>query len=272
MELYDAIFYRKSVRNYSNKKVTIALMEEVKNISSNITYLNNDLNIKAHVIERGHLIHFLMGKKHKLKAPHYIVLTSNKGEGYLGNIGFAAEEIVLQLTILGVATCWLECNLKREDILEFIDIEDINEDNVNDENQENMEENLEYPIALIAFGYAQESEKLFREQDDDIDRKHIKKVCKKIDKKYTNIVEAVRLAPSIKNIQPWVLYKDIDGLSIYEEKQKKHIRDMSKISMGIALRHLDIACKKFELKIDFSKTNAKNRIGKEYYITVIFNQ
>ena len=122
MELYDAIFYRKSVRNYSNKKVTIALMEEVKNISSNITYLNNDLNIKAHVIERGHLIHFLMGKKHKLKAPHYILLTSNKGENYLENIGFAAEEIVLQLTILGIATCWLECNLKREDVLEFTDI------------------------------------------------------------------------------------------------------------------------------------------------------
>ena len=121
MELYDAIFYRKSIRKYSNKKVTTELIEEIKNISSNITYLNKDLNIKAHVVERGHLIHFLMGKKNKLKAPHYIVLTSNKGEGYLENIGFAAEEIVLQLTILGVATCWLECDLKREDILELVD-------------------------------------------------------------------------------------------------------------------------------------------------------
>ena len=35
-------------------------LEEIKNISSNITYLNKDLNIKAHVVERGHLIHFLM--------------------------------------------------------------------------------------------------------------------------------------------------------------------------------------------------------------------
>ena len=266
MELYDAIFYRKSVRNYSNKKVTTALMEEVKNISSNITYLNNDLNIKAHVIERGHLIQFLMGKKHKLKAPHYIVLTSNKGENYLENIGFAAEEIVLQLTILGVATCWLECDLKREDILEFTDIKDIDE---NDEEVDNIEENLEYPLALIAFGYPEVSEKLFREQGDEIDRKSIKQVCKKIDKEYTNIIEAVRLAPSIKKSQPWVLYKDVDGFSIYEEKQKKYIRDMSKISMGIALKHLDIACNKNNIDVVYEKRNKKNKVGKEYYINVI---
>jgi len=266
MELYDAIFYRKSVRNYSNKKVTTELMEEVKNISSNITYLNNDLNINAHVIERGHLIHFLMGKKHKIKAPHYILLTSNKGENYLENIGFAAEEIVLQLTILGVATCWLECDLKREDILEFTDIKDIDE---NDEEVDNIEENLEYPLALIAFGYPEGSEKLFREQDDEIDRKNINKVCKKIDKKYTDIIEAVRLAPSIKNSQPWVLYKDVDGFSIYEEKQKKYTRDMSKISMGIALRHFDIACKANNIEVKYDNKNKKNKLGKSYYINAI---
>ena len=31
MELYDAIFYRKSTRKYSNKKVKEGLLEEVKN-------------------------------------------------------------------------------------------------------------------------------------------------------------------------------------------------------------------------------------------------
>ena len=268
MELYDAIFYRKSIRKYSNKKITSELMEEIKNISSNITYLNRNLNIKAHVVERGHLIHFLMGKKNKLKAPHYIVLTSNKGEGYLENIGFAAQEIDLQLTILGVATCWLECDLRRLDFLEFVDIQRLEEIN-EDEEQENIEENLEYPFALIAFGYAQESEKLFREQDEDIDRKNIKKVCKKIDKRYTNIIESVRLAPSIKNSQPWILYKDVDGFSIYEEKQKKNIRDMSKISMGIALRHIDIVCKKNGIDVVYEKINKKNKVGKEYCINIV---
>ena len=45
MELYDAIFYRKSTRKYSNKKVKEGLLEEVKNACSQITYLNKELDL-----------------------------------------------------------------------------------------------------------------------------------------------------------------------------------------------------------------------------------
>ncbi len=34
MELYDAIFYRKSIKNYSNKLIKETLMDEVKNACS----------------------------------------------------------------------------------------------------------------------------------------------------------------------------------------------------------------------------------------------
>ena len=98
MELYDAIFYRKSIKNYSNKLIKETLMDEVKNACSNLTYMNNELNIKAHVVDRGHLINLLMGKSFNIKAPHYIVVTSNKGEDYLQNVGFALEKVVLKLT------------------------------------------------------------------------------------------------------------------------------------------------------------------------------
>ena len=47
MELYDAIFYRKSTRKYSNKKVKEGLLEEVKNACSQITYLNKELDINV---------------------------------------------------------------------------------------------------------------------------------------------------------------------------------------------------------------------------------
>ena len=41
----------------------------------------------------------------------------------------------------------------------------------------------------------------------------------------------------------------------------------NKISMGIALRHFDIACNKFGLEVDYSKIDVKKRMAKEYYIT-----
>lgn len=274
MELYDAIFYRKSTRKYSNKRVKESLLEEVKNVCSQITYLNKDLNIKAHVVDRGHLVQFLMGKNCKVKAPHYIIITSNNGEDYLQNIGFAMEEVVLKLTTLGLATCWLECNIKREDILEFVDLSDLELDNQgNDEiieyEDKKEELNLEQPYSIIAFGYPEGNAKLFR-NDKDTDRKRINHVCKKLNKDIEKIAESVRWAPSMKNSQPWVLYNDSNMIHLYEEKQKKNLKDTNKISMGIALRHIDVACKELQLEVDYSSINAKKRIGKEYYITAIF--
>ncbi|RDY23012.1 hypothetical protein CHF27_010495 [Romboutsia maritimum] len=263
MELYDAIFYRKSIRNYSNKQIKIPLMESVKDICSNITYLNKDLNIKAHVIDRGHLIHFLMGKGCKVKAPHYIVVTSNKGNDYLQNIGFAIENVVLKLTTLGLATCWLECNLKREDILEFVELEEIESDD------EDYEKKLEYPVAIIAFGYPEKSESLFRPLNGEPDRERVKHISKNLDRKWIKILNAVRVAPSIKNCQPWMFYGEENIINIYEEKQKKAIENMSKISMGIALKHFDIACKKFDIKVKYAKKKHKNKMSKEYFISIV---
>ena len=264
MELYDAIFYRKSTRKYSNKKVKEGLLEEVKNACSQITYLNKELDIKAHVVDR-------MGKKCKVKAPHYIIVTSNKGNDYLQNIGFAMEEVVLKLTTLGLATCWLECNIKREDILEFVQLKDSDEEKNDtivkseEKNEESKNVNLEQPYSIIAFGYPDEDEKLFR-TNKDVDRKRISHVCRKLDKNLEKIVEALRWAPSVKNSQPWILYNNSNMVHLYEEKQKKNIKD-NKISMGIALRHFDIACNKFGLEVDYSKIDVKKRMAKEYYIT-----
>lgn len=272
MEIYDAIFYRKSTKQYSQKKVKKELLEEVKNICSQITYLNKELNIKAHVIDRGHLINFLMGKNCKVKSPHYIIITSDNGEDYLQNIGYAMEEVVLKLTSLGIATCWLECNIKREDILEFVDLESEEDLDVEETEAENIEKekNLENPYSIIAFGYPEEGEKLFK-NNKNADRKRINNICKKLDKSLEKIVEPLRLAPSMKNSQPWVLYNKDNNIHLYEEKQKKNLSNTNKISMGIALRHFDIACKEFGIDVNYLKMDAKKKLGKEYYITAALN-
>lgn len=271
MELYNAIFYRKSIRSYSNTKIKAPLMEEVKNICSNITYLNEDLNIKAHVVERGHLIHFLMGKKCKVKAPHYILVTSNKGDEYLQNIGYAMEKVVLQLTTLGLATCWLECTVNRDDITEFIDLKDCEEEiDLTEKLEESNEDidNTEYPVAIISFGYPEESQELFRNLDSKVDREKIKDISKRVDKEWNEYLDAVRMAPSVKNIQPWFFVNDRRGFHIYQKSQKKSLDDMSKISMGIALRHFDIVCEVKETNVKYEKIDARKRIGKEYFISI----
>ena len=262
MELYNAIFYRKSIKNYSNNKIEESLMREVKQACSDITYLNEGLNIKAHLIDRGHIIHFLMGKQCRIKSPHYIILTSNKGEDYLQNIGYAGEEIILRLTSLGIGTCWVESNLKRDDIIEIVQLDEIDED------EENIEDKIEKPYALIAFGYPEKNEELFKDISGVYDRNEVKDISKRTERKWYKVLKAVRLAPSIKNSQPWMFYSDKLGFHMYEKKQNKNIRDLSKISMGIALRHFDIACKHYDIDVEYKNIKAKKRVRKQYFKTI----
>ncbi len=100
-----------------------------------------------------------------------------------------------------------------------------------------------------------------------VDRKRVNHICKKLDKNLEKIIEPLRWAPSMKNSQPWILYNNLNMIHLYEEKQKKNLKDTNKISMGIALRHFDIACKKFGLEVEYSKMDVKKRLAKEYYIT-----
>ena len=271
MELYDAIFYRKTIKRYSSKIIKKTLLEEIKKICENITYLNNDLNIKAHLIERGHLIHFLIGKEFGVKAPHYILITSNKGEDYLQNVGFAMENLVLELTCLGVGTTWLKCQLKRVDVEEFVQLDEINSEYDEDEDMDIDESTLEHPISLLAIGYPDEYESLFRKSKRSYDRKKIKEICKEFNPKWNDIFDGVRVSPSIMNKQPWLFKEKEYGFDLYESVPHKRLKieDENKISMGAALRHFDICCKEKNLQVEYIKKNIKDRRKKEYFISII---
>lgn len=271
MELYDAIFYRKTTQSYSNKAIKKQLLEEIKKLCGNITYLNNDLNIKAHLIERGHLIHFSMEKESIVKAPHYILITSNKGEDYLQNVGFAIEELILELTCLGVGTSWIKCQLEREDVKEFVQLDEIDSKYNDDEDTDIDESEIEYPVSLLAIGYPDKYESLFRKSKGSYDRKKIKEICKEFNPKWNDIIEGLRVAPSIMNKQPWTLSQKDYGFDLYENIPNKRLKIEyeNKISIGAALRHFDICCKEKGLEVEYIKKSVKNRRKKEYFISII---
>lgn len=44
---------------------------------------------------------------------------------------------------------------------------------------------------------------------------------------------------------------------------------MNKVSLGVALRHFDIACIKNKIDVSYEKLPIRNKIGKSYFITVV---
>ena len=259
MELYDAIFYRKSIREYSYTKLNSELMDIVNKICKETKGFNNDLNIEAHFVARGHMIELTLGKKNKIKAPHYIVITSNEGDNYLENVGFIGQEIILKLTSLGLATCWVENLLNRRDIEEIINIKD-----EVDEDGEIIEEKIAKPLAIIALGYPKDGVELFRNKETKINRKSKKDISKNMKGKIEIVLDAVRLAPSFENLQPWKIYKKNQNIMFYQPKQKKKYTILSKISMGIFIKHFEIACNNYGIEFEISDEKFKNKINKEF--------
>ena len=73
---------------------------------------------------------------------------------------------------------------------------------------------------MIAFGYAEKEEQLFKSIKVEKERKRVKYISKKMDREWIKVLNAVRQAPSIKNCQPWMFYNSKNGINLYEEKQK----------------------------------------------------
>ena len=259
MQLYDAIFYRKTIKKYSTKRLSINMFEEVRNLCKDIDSLNKEIKIKAYRILKGDSLKFIIKKRHRLVAPHYIVLTVQLPElenceesnpvKYFDSVGFAGEELILKLTEMGLGTSWIDDNFNKEAVLDFV----------------NLEEN-EKPVILIALGFPDGNE-LFRKQNENIDRKPMKKIAKNVDEKWTNIIECVRIAPSYKNSQPWRFYQNSGSLDIYMKKDSDE--NMNQINMGIALKHFEIGCKYHNIDFEYVKLDVKDKLRKEYYISVV---
>ena len=258
MELYDAIFYRKSTKKYSKNKLSISMFEEVRNICNDIESLDENIKVKAYPILKGDSLKFIIKKSHRIVAPHYILLTAQLPEesdeekqiNYYDSVGFAGEKLVLTLTEMGLATCWIGNSFNKKLVLDFVI----------------LEEN-EIPAILIAFGFPESKDGLFRKKEEKLDRKSLKQIAKDVDEKWANVIECVRLSPSYKNSQPWRFYQNNGSLDIYMKKDSNE--DINLVNMGIALKHFEIGCKYNNIDFEYVKLDLKDKLRKEYYISVV---
>jgi nitroreductase len=263
MGLYDAIYRRKSIRKYSDEEVHIGVLEELKDYVKLVPKLYNDIDIDVHIVEDGSKIQAIMsgiiGSYGKIKAPHYIVVTSEVKEGYLENVGFALEHIVLKMTDMNIGTCWIGGQVKKNLLNGII----------------NMKAN-HVPVIVVSFGYPKDENETIKTFVNSRKRKHIKEFFSgNLDSQWEKIMEAVRIAPSAINGQPWRFFRDGNRIDVYSTKKNfliaKHLETMNRIDIGIALCHLYIAAQNFHKDICFKKE--LNVANKGYiYILSVFEE
>lgn len=261
MEMYDAILYRKSTRKYSPEALSEEQLQAVRAVIDSAERLYENIDMKINLVEDGHefykLLPGLIGGYGKVKAPHYLIATSEEKEGCLQNIGYTMEGVVLKLTAMNLATCWIGGNIK--DGLTYRP-EDIPEGHK--------------PQVVIAFGNPPKGVSPFRQNAAKAKRKDISDITSgSMDITWSRIMSAVRLAPSAANTQPWrFVFKD-GKVNVYSAKAgslitKHFIGSLNHIDIGIALCHVMVASRHFSRNIRFTR-GAYDKIKDWDYVTTI---
>jgi len=162
------------------------------------------------------------------------------------DLGYCLEKVVLEATALGLGSCWLGGTFRRSRFARRIELAD--------------DELL--PV-VIPLGCPAESEKLWDRLIRSGSRSSRRKpwcelfftedgrtpLSEKDAGSYRNALEAVRLAPSALNRQPWRIIRDQEGrYRLYLKEERLFNRALGKIRLqhvdiGIAMSHFELAAR-----------------------------
>lgn len=255
------IHRRRSMRKYLNEELQVGILEEINELCKSAKKLYEDIDMDIHVVEDGikiqNIITGIIGSYGKIRAPHYIVVTSNKKEGYLENIGFALESIVLSLTDMGIGTCFIGGSIRNQLLKNIIPISKNHE-----------------AVITISFGYPKDEKNIIKRAVKSKKRMEISKLTSGyVTKTWQHILDAVRMAPTATNNQPWRFFINKNIMDIYFVKKNfifmKHLQEINRIAVGIALYHIYIAADRLDKEIEIKRLTGKERDGYTYITSIV---
>ena len=232
MDMMELIRTRKSVRTFDGKAVT---ENDIKKLTEYIKTITNPYDIPVEFV-------LLDAKEHGLSSPVIqrenlyvagkVPLTEHCAEAF----GYSFERLVLYTWSLGIGTTWIGGTMKREMFEK--------EAGVNSGEVMPCVSPLGYPAkkrsikeigmrTAIRADKRIKNEELFFEND-------FSTPLRTDDITIQNALEAVRLAPSAVNKQPWRIVKCGNAYHFYEKKtlgSNGAAWDVQKVDLGIAICH-----------------------------------
>ena len=209
MTLSDMISRRRSVRAYKAEAIAPAVLEDLRAFMAGLVPLIPGAKVAGRIIPTSHG-NFMQ----KWKTPHFIAIFSDGSDDALLNVGFMYQQLDLYAQSLGLGTCWVGLGSLTND--------------------EPVPEGMKLAVMMalgIPDGVPERTPADFR-------RKTMQELTDQPDDR----LEALRLAPSATNNQPWFVTHDGDTLHIWREElgliKQRTLGRMNKIDTGIGLCHL----------------------------------
>jgi nitroreductase len=239
-DLFEFIFKRKSVRKYDPAPLDAKTLSEIENFIKNVKPLNDNIETEMIIVPKNDVTVML-----PVISPQYLVISSESKEGYLVNAGFLLQQIDLFLSSIGIGCCYMGMAQPKKEIRKSM--------------------KLEFVI-IMALG--KPAEPLHRDKISEFQRKSLSAITNMSDA--FDLLEAVRLAPSASNNQPWFLTGTGNQVNFYcvvSSFLKAIVYDkFNRISMGIALYHLKLAAEHAGRTVEIvTDVIAKENHPKDYF-------
>jgi len=185
----------------------------------------------------------------RIAAPHYVAAYTTQAEGALENVGFMLQQLDLFFSANGLGCCWLGLAKPRQA----------------------KDGNL---ICAAAQAFGRPAMPPHRDNVKEFDRKPLREITS-LPPEEAGLLEAVRLAPSARNGQPWYFTGSPSLLHVYRDRSgAMHLpvlRRLSRIDIGIALCHLWLAARHRGLAMELvadDEARAQAPRGYEYATSV----
>jgi nitroreductase len=237
---YEVIFKRKSVRKYELKPLDIKVQLEVEEFARAAEPLFGNIKTEIRIVSQGEASGLL-----SIKAPHYLIITSEKKDGYLTNAGYMLQQVDLFLSSKGIGSCYLGLTQPTKVIKKELELE---------------------VVMVLAFG--KPAEDIHRADVSEFKRKSLHEITNIAD--YERFLEPTRLAPSATNSQPWYFTGENEKINVYCIKSnllKALVYEkLNKFDIGIALYHLAAAARNFGRGFEMAKERSgESDLPKGYY-------
>lgn len=253
MNWLQLIERRDSVRQYE-EDVDESTLAAVRRICQHVQRYN-DSTLKFFLLPGAevHQHQKSLGPVGRVLAPWYIAAVATDDQDALFNLGYSGQRVVLELTALGLGTCWLGSLVDWSAIGDSLNLG-----------------KGEAVRILIAWGRKPES--LREKPGRRLPPEKIAVFPGDKDSKYPwrTVLEAVRWAPSAINAQPWRLLFGTDAVHLFSRPRRITLK-YCPIDMGIALCHLELACQQLTIPGTIAEGEHPQRKGWEYWVSYLFD-
>lgn len=218
-ELIQAVYRRKSIRKYSEEKLTTEQLTAVKGYLHQAKALIPEIKVEYEIVPCSET-------NCKFNAEYCLIVYSEEANLWLANVGYLLEQWDLYLATMSIGVCWYGMGKVEE-----------------------TEKNgLKYAI-MLSFGKCDEDD--FRKNSEEFNRKALADIWSVAKSSQSvacgQVGEIARLAPSAVNSQPWKVIEEGNTLKVYREKGKTPVlsnilfKRWNKVDIGIFLCFLDVA-------------------------------